>query len=93
MVGQPLLDGPTQILHAGSAYLSAPARAASRIPAGPPEGFIEAFANLYRDLAESIVENLAESTLVPGIAEGVRGMAFVEAAVAGSGRGWVELAP
>ena len=87
------LDAPTQILHAGSAYLSGPARAVSRIPAGHPEGFIEAFANLYRDLAESIVENLAESTLVPGIAEGVRGMAFVEAAVAGSGRGWVELAP
>ena len=87
------LDGPSQTLHAGSAYLSAPVRAATRIPTGHPEGFVEAFANLYRDLADAIAEGRADTGLVPGIADGVRGMAFVETAVAASrdGRGWVEL--
>ena len=85
------LDGPSQVLHAGSPYLSAAAQAASRIPTGHPEGFIEAFANIYRDFARAVGGEAAP--LVPGIAEGVRGMAFVERAVAASrdGLGWVEL--
>jgi predicted dehydrogenase len=85
------LDAPTQILHAGSAYLGAAARAATRLPAGHPEGFIEAFANLYSDFALAIAEGRAHADPVPGIAEGVRGMAFVERAVAASGRDWVDL--
>ncbi len=87
------LDAPSQVLHAGSAYLSAPARSASRIPAGHPEGFIEAFANLYSDVADAIVAGRATADPAPGIAAGVRGMAFVERAVAASrdGAGWVAL--
>lgn len=88
------LDGPTQVLHAGSAYLGAAARAASRIPTGHPEGFVEAFANIYRDFAEAIVGgDTAGGGLVPDIGEGVRGMAFVERAVAASraDAGWVAL--
>jgi predicted dehydrogenase len=87
------LDGPTQTLHAASPYLSAPARAASRIPTGHPEGFVEAFANLYRDFADAIAEDRASAEPVPDITDGVRAMAFVERAVAASraGVGWVEL--
>ncbi|MEO8114628.1 MAG: Gfo/Idh/MocA family oxidoreductase [Phenylobacterium sp.] len=87
------LDAPSQVLHAGSGYLSAPARAASRIPTGHPEGFIEAFANLYRDFADAIAEGRKDAAPTPDIAEGVRGMAFVETAVAASrdGKGWVAL--
>jgi predicted dehydrogenase len=87
------LDGPTQVLHAASGYLSPAAQAASRIPAGHPEGFIEAFANLYRDMADAIVEGGRSAGRVPDIGEGVRSMAFVETAVAASraGDGWVEL--
>jgi predicted dehydrogenase len=87
------LDGPSQTLHAASAYLSGPAQAASRIPTGHPEGFIEAFANLYRDFAWAIADGRTEAGLVPGISEGVRSMAFVETAVAASrdGSGWVAL--
>jgi predicted dehydrogenase len=85
------LDGPSQVLHAGSAYLGAGARAVTRIPTGHPEGFIEAFANIYRDFADAIEGQGRE--LVPDIAEGVRGMAFVERAVAASRNdsGWVTL--
>ena len=87
------LDRPSQVLHAGSAYLSAAAQAATRIPAGHPEGFVEAFANLYNDFAAAIVGGHASAGLVPGIDDGVRGMAFVERAVASSraGGGWVAL--
>jgi predicted dehydrogenase len=85
------LDGPSQVLHAGSAYLGAAARAVTRLPTGHPEGFIEAFANIYRDFADAIAGQGGK--LVPDIAEGVRGMAFVERAVAASRDdvGWVAL--
>jgi predicted dehydrogenase len=88
-----LLDAPSQILHAASGYLSAPARARVRIPTGHPEGFIEAFANLYADMADAIAESRTDPAPLPGIADGVRGMAFVERAVAASrdGEGWVSL--
>jgi predicted dehydrogenase len=88
-----LLDAPSQILYAASGYLSAPARARVRIPTGHPEGFIEAFANLYADLADAIAEGRTDPAPLPGIADGVRGMAFVERAVAASrdGEGWVSL--
>lgn len=87
------LEGPSQTLHAASAYLSGPAQAASRIPTGHPEGFIEAFANLYRDFADAIAEGRADAHPVPDIEEGVRSMAFVETAVAASRdeSGWVAL--
>jgi predicted dehydrogenase len=87
------LDGPGQILHAGSYWLSDAARTATRLPAGHPEGFIEAFANLYRDFADAIRAGRADAGPVPGIAEGVRGMAFVEAAVAAGrpGAGWIQV--
>ena len=79
------------MLHAGAGYLSAPARGASRIPTGHPEGFIEAFGNLYRDFADAIVEGRSGADPVPGIADALRGMAFVETAVAANGQGWVDL--
>jgi len=87
------LDGPSQVLHAGSAYLGVGARAVTRLPTGHPEGFIEAFANIYRDFADAILGQ-GDGRLVPDIAEGVRGMAFVERAVAASraDAGWVLLA-
>ncbi len=54
-----------------------------RLPSGHPEGYVEAFANLYRSFARAIREGAMPSTLgVPGIAEALRGMAFLEAAIA-----------
>lgn len=84
------LDGPTQTLHAASGYLGAASRAAARLPTGHPEGFIEAFANIYRDFADGIAQD-RNPDLVPGIMDGVRGMAFVERAVEANGAGWVDL--
>ena len=74
--------------------------AQSRIPAGHPEGYLEAFAQLYSDLAEQIAARNEKrapdpaSLLVPGIADGVAGMCFIEGALESSRRNaaWVRLA-
>ncbi len=75
------LDGPSQVFHAGAGYLSPGVQAMIRIPAGHPEGYLEAFANLYREFADAIG---GKPGRVPGIDEGVRGMAFVAEAVESS---------
>lgn len=57
---------------------------------GPPPGFLDAFAAAYRAFAAAIK---GEGAPLAGIAEGVSGMAFVEAAVASSRAegAWVSL--
>lgn len=92
-------DAPAQVLRTGTGYLSEAARHNTRTPSGHPEGFIEAFANHYRNFAlclKARLEGRRPEALwldFPGIEEGVRGMAFIEAVVA-SGRSdqkWLEL--
>lgn len=79
-------DAPTQILHAGTPYLTYGAR----VPAGHPEGYLEAFATLYRDFADQISGGVP--SLVPGIEDGVRGMAFIETAIRSSrNQNWEQL--
>jgi predicted dehydrogenase len=81
-------DGPTRVFHAGSDYLDPSARVATRLPAGHPEGYLEAFATLYRDVAALVTGDMAVgASLVPGIDDGVRGMRFIEAAIASSAGG------
>jgi predicted dehydrogenase len=89
---------PSQTLHAAADYLSPAVRADFRLPTGHPEGLIEAFANIYRDFAAAVRARFSDPTaklsdLVPGIAEGVRSMAFVDRAVTSSRsrEGWVAL--
>jgi len=59
----------------------------------PAEGYLEAFANTYRDFAAAIRTETSLGDLVPSIEAGVRGMAFVKAAVDSSRNGsqWVSL--
>ena len=90
------LDGPEEIRHAAAGYLSAGARAVTRLPGGHPEGYIEAFAVLYREFAEAVSgrkkgeTNVLPATL-PGIVAGVRGMRFIERAIESNRMdGWVE---
>lgn len=86
-------NAPSQVLFAGSGYLSGPARRSGRVPAGHPEGFIEALANLYRDYAEAIRAGAPlDSSRVPGIEAGLRSLEFVQRAVTGSQTGdWARL--
>jgi predicted dehydrogenase len=66
------------------------AKRASRIVAGHPEGFHEGFANIYSDAGEAIAARRAGvepdplSLVFPNALDGVRGVAFVEAAIASS---------
>lgn len=87
-----MLDQPRQIYRTGNAYqapytLSSFATSNTRIPAGHPEGLLESFANIYRNFALTVSAKkegrtpTAEMLDFPQVAEGVRGMAFIDAVV------------
>ena len=73
--------------------LSDIARRATRVEIGHPEGYLEAFANLYTDMAEVVVARLCHKSPAeidrpfPTVEDGVKGLAFVEAAVRSSASG------
>jgi predicted dehydrogenase len=68
-----------------------------RLPSGHPEGFHEALANLHRTIEYQIRrgrgETCPEPYPLPGIADGVAGMAFVDASVRSSQQGgaWIDV--
>ncbi|MDQ3622520.1 MAG: Gfo/Idh/MocA family oxidoreductase, partial [Verrucomicrobiota bacterium] len=84
------LDQPMQVYRTANDYLGKHAAASTRTPPSHPEGYLEAFANIYRNFANHIRCVLEgrepdEITLdYPGIEDGLRGMAFIEAVVASS---------
>lgn len=89
-------DQPWQYLRVGGGYLGEAAVSATRTPAGHPEGYLEAFANIYRDFIGDIHRiEAGESPQLrfPGIAEGLRSMRFVQAAVDSSSQGavWTDI--
>lgn len=94
------LDRPAEIVRAGGAGLWPGTSARLRTPAGHPEGYIEAFGNLYRDFAAEIRKGAggppapSEARWFPSVEDGLRTMAFVEAAVESSGENakWTRLA-
>ncbi|WP_323717993.1 Gfo/Idh/MocA family protein [Paracoccus aminovorans] len=69
--------------------------ASSRTPPGHPEGYLEGFANLYSDIARIIRGDDGPADRVPGLADGLSGMAFIAAAQASAARdgAWVEVEP
>jgi predicted dehydrogenase len=91
-------EAPTMLTRGGPGLGDAAAHA-TRLPGGHPEGYLEGFAQIYSDMAEQISARIEgrvadpRCLLVPGIAEGLRGMRFIAGAVASSGAdaGWVSL--
>jgi predicted dehydrogenase len=87
------LGAPVQLRTPNGPGTLPPARRASRIVAGHPEGFHEGFANLYSDAAEAIAARragVAADPLAlefPNALDGVKGVAFVEAAITSSRNG------
>ena len=83
-------DRPVEILRTGMGYLGASAAANTRVPPGHPEGYLEAFANIYRNFANhlrAMIDGREPDPAAldyPKIADGIRGMAFIEAAVESS---------
>src|SRR5579872_62883 len=85
-----VLGQPRRTIRRGSAGTGHAAAHATRIPSGHPEGYLEAFAQLYTDLAEQIAARIEkrspnpESLLVPGVADGVEGVKFINAVLESS---------
>lgn len=83
-------DRPVEMLRAGMGYLGSSAAASTRIPPGHPEGYLEAFANIYRNFAghlRAVIDGREPDEVAldyPKIDDGIRGMAFIEAAVESS---------
>lgn len=92
------LDRPREVYRTGLDYLSAAAKANTRTPSGHPEGYIEAFANIYTNFVKAVRAHKPGKPLVgsldfPSVDDGVRGMAFIEAAVKSSraGQKWTSI--
>jgi predicted dehydrogenase len=92
------LGQPARLLtRAGAGLAAAAAGHGGRLPAGHTEGYLEAFAALYADTADLIGARLGgyppppSAALLPSVADGARGVAFIEAALVSSGRNsaWV----
>ena len=90
---------PRQLLTRAGPGANNAANALSRIPAGHPEGYLEGFANIYTEAADAIIAMSNGSSrekamgLLPGIAQGMAGMAFINACVESSAQdaAWVTL--
>jgi predicted dehydrogenase len=84
------LNEPMQVYRVGQAYMADIAKHNTRVPAGHPEGYLEAFANIYRNFVLTLRTRLEGGTPTeamldfPTVEDGVRGMAFIENAVASS---------
>jgi predicted dehydrogenase len=82
---------PKHLLTRGGAGSNAASSRVTRVPPGHPEGYLEGFANIYTEVARAIeakragkkVDNVVD---FPGIEDGVRGMAFIEACVKSSAK-------
>lgn len=91
-------DRPYEVRRTGGPGVGEAATGATRLPAGHPEGFLEAFAMLYRNFADTLQAKRAgkkpteENLDFPTIADGVRGMAFIETVVASAEAGatWLD---
>ncbi len=81
------LGEPPRTYRRGGPGLAPVAQHAARLPAGHPEGYLEGFAQIYADAAELVRAHHEKrspnsfAALAPGVADGVRGVRFIEAAV------------
>jgi predicted dehydrogenase len=93
------LGEPKRLITRGGAGSGAAAGRVTRVPPGHPEGYLEGFAQIYADAADLIVAHRSGQTppdgalALPGIAAGVEGVRFIEAAVrsAAADGAWIAL--
>lgn len=90
---------PKRLITRGGATAGAAAARVSRIPAGHPEGYLEGFATLYVEAARAIRaartgKEPGQDVVYPTVADGLEGVAFVEACVESSRKNgaWTRLA-
>ena len=80
---------PKRLITRGGAGSNTTAGRVTRVPPGHPEGYLEGFANIYTEVARAIKAARSgkkpdKDVAFPGIADGVAGMAFIEACVKSS---------
>ena len=83
------LGGTRQLITRNGAGADAENRRSSRVPSGHPEGYLEAFANIYVEAAAAIRAArhglpLPTDVIVTTVEDGVKGLAFIDAAVRSS---------
>lgn len=94
------LGEPARSIRRGAMPAESQGQAASSLPAGHPEGYYEAFSQLYRDFAaawrtraEGGAAVSGIQPYIPGVEEGRRGIAFIDAALRSHARdgAWTDL--
>ncbi|WP_096787021.1 Gfo/Idh/MocA family protein [Rhodobacter sp. CZR27] len=90
------LGEPKRLITRMGAGAGPEAARVSRTPSGHPEGFLEAFANIYSEAAAAILAHregkpAPEGVIFPTLADGMEGMAFIDACIRSSRRNaaWV----
>ena len=90
--------GEKRLITRGGAGSGPEAARVTRVPSGHPEGYLEGFANIYAEVALALKaarvgRKPAKDVQFPGIADGVAGMAFIEACVKSSSKNgkWVKV--
>ena len=83
------LGQSTRIVTRGGPDSGAAAARVTRVPPGHPEGYLEGFANIYSEIALAIKaartgKKAPKGVYFPTIDDGVKGLAFIEAAVKSS---------
>lgn len=82
-----------QVLKPGNPYNTELARDGAKLPAGHPEGIFDAMGNIYHGVARAVRKEPFDPGEFPTIADGLRGMDFIEKVVAShaDGNTWKEL--
>ncbi|TKT77449.1 Gfo/Idh/MocA family oxidoreductase [Aquamicrobium sp. LC103] len=90
---------PKRLMTRAGAGAGPAAARVSRVPSGHPEGYLEGFANIYAEAARAIRAvrkkggKVPKDVVFPTVADGVEGVAFIEACVKSSRRNgaWTKL--
>jgi predicted dehydrogenase len=84
---------PLQIYTPGHAYNSELSLGGTKLPPGHPEGIFDSMANIYLGVARAIRNQHPDSGEYPTVVDGMRGLNFIESAVAShkAGNVWVTL--
>ncbi|MGB8812650.1 MAG: Gfo/Idh/MocA family oxidoreductase [Paracoccaceae bacterium] len=92
------LGQPKRLITRGGSGAGAAAARMTRVPPGHPEGYLEGFANIYLEAAAAIRAKqagiaAAPEVVYPTLADGIAGVAFVDACVRSSARNGVWVVP
>lgn len=89
-----LQDGePLRVLKPGHSYNSELSLSGTKLPPGHPEGIFDAMGNIYKGVAKAIKKEKYHPGEFPTMKDGIRGMNFIEKAVASHQQGnvWLKI--